>query len=122
MGLDPADVGVRLQMIVPGQEQVTLFLRKPAPLNDQFTQYSLDGARRRPQTMTNDTGNQNIIPVVKAQWDLYRPYLDSAGVPAGTVPAWKDYLIDSEGTKWVVAENGAKSLVSFIELQCYQGV
>lgn len=122
MSLNPADVGQRLSLIVPGQEIITLFLRQPAPPDDVFKKYVLVGARGRPSKQNVISPDGIVLPPTHKTWHLYRPVLIAAGVPVNTSSESYDYLLDQSGQKWVVQSVDVKSNWSFVILDTVKGV
>lgn len=120
--MNPHDVGRRLQMIVPGQQAITLYIRQPTPPDDVFKAYSIYGARGRPSKQTNASGGGNVLAATRKTWHLYRPSLNAGGVPPNTVSESFDYLVDSFGVQWNIESVDVKSNNSFILLETYQTV
>ncbi len=108
-------------MIVPGQEAVTVYARNAAPANDTFTSYAVT-ARGRPSKGKSDSAAGALLANTEKTWHLYRPSLNAAGFPADDTPDNFDYLVDANGTKWVVKSVDAKSNWSFVIVQTRQAV
>ncbi len=124
MGLDPSDVGLRLQTIVPGQETVTLYLRDPPPATT-YTAYTLNGVRRRPSNETfPSVPSLSAVPVNDMQFDIYRPTLDAAGVPTAALPGYQDYIAaaaspgDPTLIRWNINTVKTKSKGTFWQVHC----
>lgn len=120
--MEPADVGSRLQDLVPGTAPITLFLRNAPPDQANYTAYSIYGVRPTARTQNAAEVNGNMVMMIEQTFEFYRPSLQAAGVPTtfSTVangPRYFDYFVDGAGINWIVQSVEVNDIESYFEVK-----